>query len=91
MLNRNERELIDRVDRVIRHIGSLEPANPADIKAICANLPIATRAAKHLSRAIAALRDADWESAEYHLGNAEGIVQPPDVCALSGGPTGGGR
>ncbi len=80
MLNRNEREFVDRLDKVLKHIGSLTPANPADLRAIAENLPIATRSAKHLSSAIAALRASDWDSAEYHLGNAEGIVEPPPPC-----------
>lgn len=75
MLNRNEREAVDRIDKVLRVISKLSPPNPANISAIAANLPVATKAAAHLSSAISGIRAGDWESVEYHLGNAEGIVE----------------
>lgn len=68
-----ERATVDRVDAVLRIIGSLTPRNPADIRAVATNLPIATKAAKSLSSAIAALRTGDWDSVNYHLDAAEQI------------------
>lgn len=75
MSNRRERATMDRLDGVIREIGSLTPQNPADIRAISTNLRLATTASKALSAAIVALRADDWAGVNHHLGRAERIVK----------------
>jgi hypothetical protein len=70
-MNQRERAIIDRLDGVIREIASLTPANPADLKAVAANLPVATAAAKSLTRVISALRCGDWAEACIYLDRAE--------------------
>lgn len=89
-MNRRERGAIDLLDTVLRRVGSLTPQNPADVRAIATNLPIATEAAKSLSRAIGAMRGDDWESVDYYLGMAARVSGVPGrrqcvKCARSGG------
>jgi hypothetical protein len=73
-MNGQDRRFIDRLDAVVKEIGTLNPANPCDMKAISANLRIATTAAKELSAAIGALRGQDWVSVDVHLSAAERIT-----------------
>lgn len=74
-MNAKEREVVDRIDGVIKTIGSLRPKNPADISVIFANNKIGTGAAKELSNAIGCLRAKDWEGVNARLTFAEQLVK----------------
>lgn len=76
-MNNRERAFLLRVEEVMREIGTLSPPNPADIKAIATNLPIATKASKELTCAVSAFRRQEWEWAEDYLRDAEKIVARP--------------
>ncbi len=79
MLSQRERVFIDRMDKVLREIGTLNPPNPADVRAISTNLRVAVSAAQRLDSAIGALRSQDWTSVDSYLGQAEQIVSREGV------------
>lgn len=79
MLSQRERRVIDRIDDVLREVSTLNPPNPADVRAISTNLPVAVTAAKALRGAIGALRMQDWTSADSYLGQAEQVVSREGV------------
>lgn len=72
-MTRWEKQTVDRIDGVVRSIGSLQPANPADVKAKSANLNVATEAARQVAKAIVAWRSEDREAVDAYLSNAERI------------------
>jgi len=74
-MNTKEREVIDRIDGVIKIIGSLRPKNPADISVIFSNNKIATEAAKALTNAIGCWRCKDWDGVASYLTSAEQSVK----------------
>lgn len=73
-MNRRDRESINRLDGVVREIGSLTPGNPTDVAAVARNLRIATAGSKALAAAISAVRVSDWRRAGEHLAAAEQIT-----------------
>lgn len=76
-MNSRDRAVLDRIDDVIRTIGSLTPRNPADVATISGNLRVATAASKELVAAISAMRGRDWREVGERLQRAERIVAPP--------------
>lgn len=77
-MNNRDRAFLLRIEEVIREIGTLSPPNPADSKALATNLPIATKASKHLACAVSAFRRQEWEWAEDYLRDAERVVARPN-------------
>lgn len=73
-MTKTERELVDRLDGVLRGISSLQPQNPMNSTAKSANLDLATKAATHAVRAISAWRFADLDLARRELTDAEGTL-----------------
>lgn len=78
-MNRRDREFVNRLDAVVREIGSLTPANPMDVAVVARNLRIATAGSKSLAAAISAVRCSDWRTAGEHLADAERITSRVEV------------
>lgn len=83
-MNARERKVIDRIDDVLRVIGSLTPQNPADIQAITRNLPLATKGARHASAAITYLRSGEWWFLDAELADAERLLGIPSRSVPTG-------
>lgn len=73
-LRRRERAVLDRVDDVVRTVGTLNPQNPADVAAVARNFRIATSASRMASEAARCARRGMFEEAEAFVAEAEQLV-----------------
>ena len=74
-LNKQERDLLDRVYECLNRLTGLQPLNPADIKRISENLKTCTSVAKALMPALFDLKIRDYEGAGEYLDDAERIIR----------------
>lgn len=71
MANAEERDILDRVERIASECSTLRPPNPAHVKAIMAHSPVLVECSRDIARTIRALRYRGYADAREHLAEAE--------------------
>lgn len=73
-MNKQERECLHRLQRVLDEIAKMEPSNPMDLLRKAVGCDLATKAARQLYLAIFSIGTREWAEAHVHLIEAERVV-----------------
>lgn len=77
-MTKRERELIAKIYGHLNTMGSLTPANPADVRAVSINLRTSTRMAKALQMALYHTAAGEYPAAEEYIAEAQAALEKGD-------------
>jgi squalene cyclase len=77
-MTKRERELIAKIYAHLNTMGSLTPANPADVRAVSINLRTSTKMARALQMALHYTVAGEYQDAEEYIAEAQAALEKGD-------------